>query len=89
MQYPLNVVLEATVAKAKQLLSAAHQLYTEVDEPYGIARATGYLGIIAARNNEYEAALALLHDASNKLAQLHMWRERSLFLAELTTLPLR
>ncbi len=75
-------------AKAKQLMSSAHQLYNEVDEPFGMARTTGYLGIIEARTGEYTAAFSLLNDAINRLDQLHVFGERALFLAELTKLPI-
>jgi len=75
-------------AKAKQLLSSAHQIYTEVDEPYGIARTTGYLGIIEARTGQHKAAFLLLTDAIHRLDQLQVVGERSLFLAELTRLPI-
>ena len=75
-------------AKAKQLLASAHQLYAEVDEPYGVARTTGYLGIIEARTGGYTAAFSLLNDAINRLDQLHVFGERALFLAEMTKLPI-
>lgn len=79
---------QQSYAKAKQLLSFAHQLYIEIDEPYGVARTTGRLGIIEARMGEYAAAFLRLNDAINRLDQLHISGERAIFLAELTKLPI-
>ncbi len=76
-------------AKAKQLFSSAYQLYAEIDEPFGIARTTGYQGIIEARLGDHATAFSLLNDAINRLDRLQVVGERSLFLAELTRLPIR